>query len=319
MDEALLVKARDYATQGQGSGMIIRHGRLAFWWGDLRQRYDLKSTTKSFGAAAVGLALLDGKLKSLGDKALMYHSALGQGADANAPPGWLEKITIEHLLTHTAGFDKPGGTAKLLFEPGTRWAYSDSAPNWLAECLSLAYKRDLDEMMFERLFEPIGIKRSDLTWRANAYRPRKIEGVERREFGSGIHANVDAMARFGYLFLRKGLWQDKQLLPADFVEACGKPARILRGVPTADQKTYGRASEHYGYLWWNNGDRALKDVPEDAFWSWGLYDSLIVVIPSLDIVLARAGKSLREEGGGHYDKLAPLLGPIAKSVKRQQQ
>ena len=37
--------------------------------------------------------------------------------------------------------------------------------------------------------------------------------------------------------------------------------------------------------------RRSQDVPDDAYWSWGLYDSLIVVIPSLDIVVARARES----------------------------
>ncbi|MBM4035524.1 MAG: DUF4185 domain-containing protein [Planctomycetes bacterium] len=316
LEAAKLVQARDYALTGDGSGMIIRHGRLVMHWGDLRARYDLKSTTKSFGAAALGLALKDGKIKSLDDKARLYHPTLGEGKDANAQPGWLDKITIRHLLVQTAGFEKPGGTARMLFEPGTRWAYSDSGPNWLAECITLAYRQDLNALMFERIFTPIGIKPADLTWRPNAYRPREINGIARREFGAGIHANVDAMARFGYLFLRRGRWQDKQLLPEDYVAPCGRLPDALRGRPTVDPNTYGKASDHYGYLWWNNADGMLKDVPRDAFWSWGLYDSLIVVIPSLDIVAARAGKSWKDTPE-HYAKLAPFLGPIVASVKGQ--
>ncbi|HUT32127.1 MAG TPA: serine hydrolase [Planctomycetota bacterium] len=316
MDEAKLERARDYALEGDGSGMIIRHGRLVLHWGDLRQRYDLKSTTKSFGAAALGLALKDGKIKGLDDKARLYHPTLGQGKDANAQPGWLEKMTIRHLLTQTAGFEKPGGTCRMLFEPGTKWAYSDSGPNWLAECITLVYQRDLNAVMFERLFTPIGIKPADLTWRHNAYRLREINGIMRREFGAGIHANVDAMARFGYLFLRRGRWRDQQLLPEDFVVACGKLPDALHGVPTVEPGLYGRASSHYGYLWWNNADGTLKDVPRDAYWSWGLYDSLIVVVPSLDIVVARAGKSLPATPE-HYAKLIRFLGPIAQSVKER--
>jgi hypothetical protein len=42
---------------------------------------------------------------------------------------------------------------------------------------------------------------------------------------------------------------------------------------------------------------------------------LIVVIPSLDIVVARAGKSWkRAENADHYEVLKPFLGPIARSA-----
>ena len=68
MDKAVLAKARDYALTGGGSGYITRHGQLVMAWGDPRARYDLKSTTKSFGSIALGLAIKDGKLR-LEDKA----------------------------------------------------------------------------------------------------------------------------------------------------------------------------------------------------------------------------------------------------------
>ena len=144
--EAPLLQARDYALTGGGSGYITRHGKLVLAWGDARQRYDLKSTTKSFGATALGVALLDGKLK-LDDKASQHHPTFGTPPAGNAESGWLPRVTIWHLATQTAGFAKPGGYEVLLFEPGTKWAYSDGGPNWLAECLTLAYRRDLDELM----------------------------------------------------------------------------------------------------------------------------------------------------------------------------
>ena len=80
-------------------------------------------------------------------------------------------------------------------------------------------------------------------------------------------------------------------------------------------ENYGKASSHYGLLWWNNADGTLDEVPRDTFWSWGLYDSLIVVIPSLDIVVARAGKSWqREKGADHYDVLRPFVTPICNAA-----
>ena len=310
----LLAKARDYALTGEGSGMVTRNGRVVMAWGDQRRRYDLKSTTKSIGMTALGLAIKDGKIK-LADQARDHHPTLGQMPPSNIKTGWLDKITILHLATQTAGFEKPGGYTKLLFEPGTNWDYSDSGPNWLAECVTLAYRRDVHELMNERVFSPLGISAKDLTWRNNSYRPRMIEGVARREFGSGVSANVDAMARIGYLYLRRGTWRGESLIPADFVDRCRTTVPQVVGLPEHDGKNYDNASDHYGLLWWNNADGALPDIPRDAYWSWGLYDSLIVVIPSLDIVAARAGKSWKRNWSGHYDVLKPFLNPIVAAVE----
>jgi len=140
--------------------------------------------------------------------------------------------------------------------------------------------------------------------------------VPRREFNAGIHANVDAMARIGYLMLREGQWNGREILTRKY-------ARLASRTPPGHEKlavrlpeTHSNAAPHYGLLWWNNADKTLRDVPADAYWSWGLYDSLIVVIPSLDIVAARAGKSWRrEQGADHYDVLKPFLVPIAQSVQ----
>lgn len=317
LSEAKLREARDYALTGGGSGYITRHGYLVMKWGDARERFDLKSTTKSFGATALGVAILDGKIK-LDDPAVKHQPGLGVPPEENRSAGWIEKITIRHLATQTAGFEKPGGYAKLVFEPGTKWLYSDGGPNWLAECVTLVYRRDVDELMFERVFTPLGVTREDLVWRKNSYRDKQLNGLERREFGSGISANVDAMARLGYLYLRGGQWDGRRLLPAEFVEQAGRPQKELAGLEELDERIHGNASEHYGLLWWNNGDGTLKNVPRDAFWTWGLYDSLILVVPSLDIVAARAGKSWkRSEGAGHYDVLAPFVGAIAAAAEGQ--
>jgi len=59
MDESKLREARDYALIGGGSGMITRGGYRVYSWGDQRARYDVKSTTKSIGGTALGLAIAD--------------------------------------------------------------------------------------------------------------------------------------------------------------------------------------------------------------------------------------------------------------------
>ena len=90
------------------------------------------------------------------------------------------------------------------------------------------------------------------------------------------------------------------------------------GLPEWEDGPQGDASRHYGLLWWNNGDGALGRVPRDAFWAWGLYDSLIVVVPSLDLVVVRGGENGRQwprgKDEGHYAVLEPFLDPIVAGL-----
>lgn len=277
LDETLLIKARDYAASAGGSGLIVFRGMVVVRWGDQEKLYDIKSATKSIGATALGIAVDDGKIE-LDAAAVKYHSGFGVPPESNRASGWLPKITVRQLATQSGGFEKPGGFGRLLAEPGTRWIYSDGGPNWLAECITLIYRQDIEQMMFERVFTPIGIRREELRWRKNSYRTHSIEGIARREFGAGVHANVGAMARIGYLHLRQGEWDAKKILSREFIAEATRPQKSIAGLQENDAE-HGNASEHYGLLWWNNGDGSLKDVPRDAYWAWGLYDSLIVVIP----------------------------------------
>ena len=311
---AELAQSRDYALTGGGSGCVIKGGKLVMQWGDQAALYDLKSSSKAIGATVLGLALKDGLVK-LDDKAVKHHPRFATPPETNAATGWPEQVTLRHLATQTAGFEKPGGYGKLLFAPGTAWYYSDAGPNWLAECLTYVYKRDLNDVMFERVFTPIGITARDLKWRKHAFRPEFMEdiGVKRREFGSGFSAAVQAMARLGLLYLRDGWWAGEQILPHSFIEQARQPGPQMKGLRLHEGDPHGDDSPaHYGLLWWDNADGAIPGLPQDAYWSWGLYDSLILVVPSLDLVAARAGQSWkRKDGDPHYEVLKPFMEPLA--------
>lgn len=310
MNAAALDQAVSYAG---GSGYIIRSGRVVRSWGSASTLYSMRSTTKSIGSIALALALAEGRL-SLNDSAIQRHPSFGVPPNFNTSTGWLPGIRVRHLATHTAGFDKPGGYESLLFQSGTRWHYSDGGLNWLAEILTLAFQQDLNTVLFSRVLTPIGIRSSDLNWRSNLYRSDRINGIKNREFGSGINANVNAMARIGYLFLRNGNWNGQQLIPQSFVNMARASQSGVVGLPEHASNISFNASDHYGLLWWNNADGTIPGAPRDTYWAWGLGESLIVVYPSLDIVAVRAGNALQSTWAPNYAVVRPFIEPIAASV-----
>jgi Beta-lactamase class C and other penicillin binding proteins len=321
MEAAKLDQARDYSLIGGGSGLIVRRGRVVYSWGDSAALYTVKSASKSIGGIALGLALDDDRLR-LADSAQMHLSTIGVPPQSNQATGWLGKITILQLATHTAGFAKPGGFVPLEFEPGTTWSYSDGGANWLADVITQVYGEDLNSLLFSRVFSSIGITDDMLIWRDNSSRTDRLNGVKRREISSGIDANVDAMARIGYLFLRDGVWDGERLLSESFVELVHTPRPESAAATNADPQHDPTAPVNYGVLWWTNTSGEMPGVPRDAYWAWGLGDNLIVVIPSLDLVIARTGNNpddpslpqLRTERNSDYRVLEPLLTPIVESV-----
>lgn len=329
MNPALLDQAAAYASSapsGAGAGMIVRHGRLVHSWGDIDLRYDLKSTTKSIGGIALGLAI-DDSLLSVTDRADMHLPSIGVPPDSNAQTGWIPEITILQLATHTAGFDKPGDYQELLYRPGTTWFYSDSGLNWLADLLTTVYARDLSGLLDERVWPMLGMSTDDVIWRSmmsGLRRDPRPDGIEHRELASGITANVNAMARVGLLFLRRGAWDGQRLVSEEFIDLVQTPRQELAAAANPNATEFPGATLDYGVLWWTNDTGQMANVPRDTYWAWGLGDSLIVVIPSLDLVIARAGPQATtpSEGrvwndsdwNGDVSVLTPFLEPIVQSV-----
>jgi CubicO group peptidase (beta-lactamase class C family) len=303
LDLAGLQEAQRFAEQyGEGSGCVIRHGRLVHGWGSFRERFLVQSTTKSWGSVVLGLALDEGRL-ALSDRARDHLPDFGAPPAANLDTAWVERITIDQLATHTAGFPEPSRYGEFEAEPGTRWIYSNCGTNWLANVLTHRFGQDLRELTRNRLFGPMGLTDADIQWRTPAmFFTEPVHGLPATEFNGGMLANVDAMARLGLLFLRGGNWDGRQILSRTYVELATAPA-----YPRLPFKTNLR----YGLLWWNNASGRMPDVPRDAFYTVGKNANHTIVIPSLGLVVVRIGQDGWTNYGG---KLASFLQPIVDSA-----
>jgi CubicO group peptidase (beta-lactamase class C family) len=335
MDAARLEQAAAYAMTAGGAGMVVKGGRLVHSWAtgtttggalvDIDSRFPSQSATKSIGGMALGFAI-DGGIVALTDRARLRLPTFGQPPDTN-DVAQLETITILQLATHTAGFEKEQTDPRLLNPPGTTWSYSDGALNWLADVLTTVFNRDLRDVLTERVWGTLGVNlpsgSDDVLWRNNASRPQTLNGVTTRELSSGISINANAMARVGLLYLRNGMWSTGQVLPESFITTSKTPPPEIASAQIADPVNFPGATTGYGVLWWTNKTCQLAGVPADAYWAWGQYESLIVVIPSLDLVISRIGPSHvpadgrvfgEQDWNGDYAVLEPFLGPIVAAT-----
>jgi CubicO group peptidase (beta-lactamase class C family) len=119
---------------------------------------------------------------------------------------------------------------------------------------------------------------------------------------SGKHIQISAreIARLGLLYLNRGKWGDRQLIPAEWVEQATRvqvPAETPLGHPESGIDGPGM----YGFNWWVNGvkpdgERKWPDVPVGTFSASGHNNNDMFVIPEWDTVVVRLGLDQGSDG-----------------------
>ncbi len=158
---------------------------------------------------------------------------------------------------------------------GTHFNYSSGTTNILSRLVgSLAAGRDdgaqagaaaITGFLQDRLLDPLGMRSATAkcdaagTWVGSSY----------------LYATARDFARFGLLYLRDGVWDDRRLLPENWVDS----ARTLRSVDP--ENGWG-----YGHHWWVRVDDELG-----TFWANGYEGQMICCVPALDLVVVRLGKT----------------------------
>lgn len=323
MDAAGIEDAVNYAAEHNSTGLVIlRGGRIVTekYWKDWTPEtaQPIYSSSKSVTSTLVGMAIEEGKIKSVNQSAADFVAAW-KGAPKNA-------ITLRHMMTMTSGIKVGAGavsagvdafeeTAAFPLEhpPGEHWAYNTPVYRMLIRVLEIASGESINQYTQRRLGAPIGLSRS--SWDCS---PAPIGKTNCTWYRSSLRD----MSRFGLLILRNGQWESKQLISAKY----------LKEATSTSQKL----NESYGYLWWLNGKPSFRraagrearqgmlwpDCPPDAFGALGAQDKKIYVVPSLDLVVSRHGgaagvaRTPGAEGGGRSSFDNELLGRICRSVKR---
>ena len=255
------------------------------------------STAKSVTQAAVGIALADG---------LLDLDAAPVAPEWSSPDDPRHQISLRHLLAMRSGLEfnedyVDSGTShclEMLFGSGaadvahyaaslplehpvdTVWSYSSGTTNIISRALGRAVAAETGEpagevattrFLRDRLFDPLGMSSATPrfdeagTWVGSSY----------------LYATARDFARFGQLYLRDGVWDGRRILPEGWVDE----ARTPRSEVPSDQ---GGGS--YGWQWW------ISDDDLGTFSADGYEGQRILVVPALDLVIVRLGKTPAEHG-----------------------
>jgi CubicO group peptidase (beta-lactamase class C family) len=271
------VEALESQMHDVHSFMLLRHGCVVAegWWSphgrdDKHMQF---SVSKSFTATGVGLAISEGYF-SIDDPVLSFFrdEAPAEVSDH------LTAMRVRDLLTMTTGhavdtwaymIERSDGNwlrgffeVPILYEPGTHFLYNTGATYLLSAIVQKTTGMRLIDYLETRLFEPLGIKNA--TWEES---PQGINSG-----GIGLSVTTEDVARFGQLYLQKGMWRNRQILPEGWVEEATS-VQISNG----NASMLSDATQGYSYQFWR--------CRHGAYRASGLFGQYCIVMPEQDAVL----------------------------------
>ena len=272
--------------------IVVRHGRIVAegWWSPYAPelRHTMYSMSKSFTSTAVGLAVADGKL-SVEDKVTSFFpDDLPAQVSDN-----LAALQVKHLLTMSAGHEKEPTfavvkeenwvraflAAPIIHTPGSVFQYNSTATYMCSAIVQHVTGQKVIDYLTPRLFAPLGI--DGMTWETC---PRGINTG-----GWGLSIQTDGLAKFGQLYLQKGQWDGRELIPATWVaEATSKHIQQPDPAKPSRPKEQNDWLQGYGYQFWR--------CQHGGFRGDGAFGQYTIVLPEQDAVIAITGESSNMQG-----------------------
>ncbi|MDR2753308.1 MAG: beta-lactamase family protein [Oscillospiraceae bacterium] len=230
------------------SVMVIRRGKVAYenFRPPFAPQYPhvMFSVSKTIAACAVGFAVSEGLLTVEDKVAQLLPELRGTAQDP-----YLEALTVEHLLTMTAGKEvsilcdkskrqwlRDYANAKWGYAPGEGWNYSNENIYLLCVILHRLCGMRVVDYLMPRLFAPLGIPRP--FWETDG----TVEAG-----GWGLYLTTESFAKLVLCYTQGGVFQGKQVIPADWVQTSIRP-RVQQNSPDADE----HGNNGYGYCLWMN-------------------------------------------------------------------
>ena len=303
-DLLAFIDAADKEIDTMNSFMLVRHGHMVAegWWApyDRDTPHMLYSLSKSFTSTAVGFAVAEGKL-NLDDPVLKFFP---DEAPAD-PSANLRAMRVRDLLRMNTGnqleapirvndpaqqtetWVKTFLTHAVPFKPGTHFLYNSPATYMLSAIVQKVTGVTVLEYLRPRLFEPLGFK--DPVWVSSP------QGITAGAYGLSVR--TEEIARFGELYLRNGMWNGKQVIPATWVQQATSMQTSTGSAPASDW------DQGYGYQFWRSRHNSFRGD--------GAFGQYCMVIPELDAVVAITSgvRNMQQVMNLVWDKLLPAMKP----------
>lgn len=279
-------------TKDIRSILIARNNQLVLeayfsgWHRDRKQ--DIRSASKSFVSAVMGIAIDKAVVESVDEKILDFFP------EYESFQKWDERksdMTIGDFLRMRTGLscndwiDYSAGNQEKMYatddwikfildlpvstEPGERFSYCSGAPITLSAIINKTSGTTNFKFADDNLFAPLGI--TDYVWE---YMPA------RRDYAGGqLHMRSRDVLKFGLLFLNNGVWNGERIISENWIE---ESTRANGDVPGQ------RQGVGYGYYWWTTSwTTGAGEV--HAYYANGNGGQVMYVIKDLNMVVLFTG------------------------------
>ena len=253
------------------------------------------SMAKSVTSLLIGIAISEGKIKSVDDRISDYIPEFKHtGTDS---------IRIRDILTMSGGFKwtesylnifgktsdiyygdnvrKVVGNLKAAYAPGKLFYYSSAETQILGWILANVYGKKVPELLSEKIWSKIGAEH-DALWSLD-----KAGGAPK--VFCCLNSNARDFARLGKLVLQQGRWDSAQVVPANYIQEATTPASYLK------DKEDGSTVDFYGFQFWIMHYKGLT-IP----YFRGVLGQFIYLIPEKNAVVVRLGEKVSKDQIRHH-------------------
>ena len=295
------------------SVLLFQRGKLVyeeyFYGYDWLHQHQLRSATKSVVATLAGMAIDRHAFQSVNEPVLAHMSYTSY----DNPDPRKSKITLRDMLTMQSGLacndhdsaspgnevvidDKPDWVKAtldlpLINQPGTKGFYCSGGVAVVGRMIENATHMYLPDFAQQNLFGPLGISRSQYTWKYNLTNADK-------EFAQ-IHLRPRDMLKLGILMKDGGTWHGRRLVSAEFVH------QALSAISQVDDTGYG-------YFWWHPWLNVSTPAgPQHVYLSaaQGNGGQKIYVLPEYDFVAVFTAGSYNEGGSAPNNIMSTVILP----------
>jgi CubicO group peptidase (beta-lactamase class C family) len=166
--------------------------------------------------------------------------------------------------------------------------------NWDFNALGGAFERitgrDIYDALESDLARPIGMRDFN-----RAMHRKTGDSTRSRYLAYHMHFSTRDMARIGYLMLRRGTWNGRQLVPADWVD---ESTRAFTPVGEMNPPRRREGPFGYGYLWWVWDGPHATGPYRGAYTGLGAVGQQITVLPALDLVVVHKTATGQRDASG---------------------